>query len=360
MAYGRRSMGDQLRFSPEGPRILAEADLRPDGKPKVVTNPESARLVAPARFEPLVDPARHDRLLRTLDDRAGTQRGKPRSRDPGRNPLGSRVFEMASGWPLYRQPYHGGFRYVCGLYIQSHAARCEHNLVDGPTATRFLLGCVRQRVLKPAFRSKLEAKLRAIAARELGGPRPDQAVESRRAALAEARRKWERAAQNLALAEDEVQYKAVAAVFEQLRREEQALEAELRELEQGATRTLDVEAEVQAALGALDSTAELAVDPTNLGAIGELFRRLNVRLFVSFREERPKQRVVNRVAGGVVTFGATPAPVLLDEGPTGHRALEGRAMVETGLGVAAGPALPAPSGGQAVQSLGNVSRGERI
>ena len=360
VSYGRRSMGDQLRFSPEGPRILAEADLRPDGKPKVVSNPESARLEAPARFEPLVDPARHDRLLRTLDDRAGTQRGKPRSRHPEQNPLGSRVFDMACGWPLYRQPYNGGFRYVCGLYQQSHAAQCKHNLVDGPTATRFLLGCVRQRVLRPSFRSKLEAKLRAIAARELCGPRPDQAVESRRAALAEARGKRERSAQNLALAEDEAQYRAVAAVFEQLRREEQALEAGLRQLEQDATRTLDVEAEVQAALGALDGMAELAGDPTNLGAIGELFRRLNVRLFVSFREERPKQRVVNRVAGGVVTFGATPPPVPLYEGPTGRRALEGRLAKEAGLGVAAGPALPAPPGGQAVQSLGNVSRGDRI
>ena len=28
VSYGRRSMGDQVRFSPEGPRILDDADLR--------------------------------------------------------------------------------------------------------------------------------------------------------------------------------------------------------------------------------------------------------------------------------------------------------------------------------------------
>ena len=62
----------------------SDEDERDDGMPVQITAPggfESARLVAPARFEPLVDPARHDRLLRTLDARAGTQRGKPRSKE---------------------------------------------------------------------------------------------------------------------------------------------------------------------------------------------------------------------------------------------------------------------------------------
>jgi len=360
MAYGRRSMGDQLRYSAEGPRTLGDDDLRADGKPKVVTNPVSARLEGPPRFEPLVDRVDHERLLRTLDERAGTQRGKPRSRDSERNPLGSRVFDLSCGWPLYRQPYNGMFRYVCGRYMQSHGAECKHNVVDGPTATRFVLGCVRQRVLNPAFRSKLEAKIREIAEHELGGPRPERGVASKRASLAEVSRRRDRAAQNMAMAEDQTQYRAVAAVFDQLRREEQALEAELRQLEREAAPAVDIDAEVGAALAALDDLGELAADPTNLGAIGELFRRLNVRLFLSFREERPKKRVVNRVAGGVVTFGATAPPVALYEGPTGRRALKGRPEAETGQGLAASPALPALSGEQDDSSLGTVSRGERI
>jgi len=360
MAYGRRSMGDQLRYSADGPRTLGDDDLRADGKPKVVTNPDSARLVAPARFEPLVDGDHHERLLRTLDERAGTQRGKPRSRQPERNPLGGRVFDMSCGWPLYRQPYNGSFRYLCGLYQQSHGAECKHNLVGGPVATGFVLGCVRQRVLSPSFRSKLEVKLREIAARELGAPRPDRGVASKRAALAEVSRKRERAARNMALAEDQGQYRAVAAVFDQLKREEQALEADLRQLEQEVAPVVDIDAEVVAALEALDDLGELAADPTNLGAIGELFRRLNVRLFLSFREERPKKRVVNRVVGGVVTFGATAPPVALYEGPTGRRALEGRREAETGQSRAVSRVLPAPSLEHGGDSLGTVSRGERI
>src|SRR5579862_653545 len=109
-------MGDQLRFSAEGPRGLEDGDLRRDGQPKVVTNPESARVVATGRFDPLVDPERHQRLLQTLDERAGTQRGKPRASDPSTNPLGSRIFDMHCGWPMYRQPYNQTFRYLCGFY----------------------------------------------------------------------------------------------------------------------------------------------------------------------------------------------------------------------------------------------------
>jgi len=317
MAYGRRSMGDQLRYSAEGPRTLGDCDLRADGKPKVVTNPDSARLVAQARFEPLVDRDDHDRLLRTLDERAGTQRGKPRSRDPERNPLGGRVFDMACGWPLYRQPYNGTFRYLCGLYQQSHGAECKHNLVGGPVATQFVLGCVRQKVLAPAFRSKLEAKVREIAESELGSPRPDQRLAIKRAALAEVSRKRERAARNMALAEDQSQYRAIAVVFEELRDEEQKLDAEVRELMAEAVPALDIEAEVKAAMACLEDLGQLAIDPTNLGAIGELFRRLNVRLFLLFREERQKKRVVNRISGGVVTFGATVPPVTLYDGSSG-------------------------------------------
>jgi len=56
ISYGRRSMGDQLRFSPEGPRAFSNADFRDDGKPKVVVNLESDQIVAKSNFEPVVDP----------------------------------------------------------------------------------------------------------------------------------------------------------------------------------------------------------------------------------------------------------------------------------------------------------------
>jgi hypothetical protein len=321
--YGRRSMGDRLRFSPEGPRELGEADRLPDNKPKVVANPESVRVRAAAAFAPLVDPERHRRLLDELDRRAGTQRGKPRSQDPGRNPLGGLVFDMGCGWPMYRQPYQDSFRYLCGLYQQSSGAKCHHNHVDGLTATRFLLGCVRQRLLAPKLKAGMEQRLRAIAERERTRARPDADLVARQAALAAVRDQRERAGKNLALAEGPEQYRAVAAVFEQLQKQEKALENEVRQLEQVVGQVPDIDAEVSAALVGLDRMADLAANPSDLGGVGQLFRQLNARMFLRFMEGRLKKRIVHKVASGVVTFGTTPPPVALYEGPTGRRHVKG-------------------------------------
>jgi hypothetical protein len=360
MTYGRRSMGDQLRFAPEGPRGLNEGDLRNDGKPKVVINPESERIISSARFEPVVDRARHLHLLGTLEQRSGTQRGKPRSRTPGQNPLGSRIFDMDCGWPMYRQPYNQSFRYLCGLYQQSHGAECRHNHVDGVSATRFLLACIRQRVLSPAIRTKLEQRIRVLAQRERGESRLGEAVAALRAELGELQRKRERISQNLALAETVEQHQAVATVFDTVLQEEKALEAKLRQAEEAAGAPHDLEEEISAAMAGLDQMADLAADSTNLESIGELFTRLNVRLFLHFEELQPKKRKVNNVSGGMVTFGASPPPVALYEGPTGRRALLGRAGTPDCMpGVTA---LPAELCGTVREgdSLGKVNRGERI
>jgi hypothetical protein len=109
----------------------------------VIRNPESAQNTAPGPFEPLIGQERRDKLLAALDARAGTQRGKPQSHDPAKNPLGCRVVAMDCGGPMYRVPAGASFRYTCGLYQQSHGQQCNPNHEGGLTATRFLLGCGR-------------------------------------------------------------------------------------------------------------------------------------------------------------------------------------------------------------------------
>jgi hypothetical protein len=212
VSYGRRSMGDQLRFTPDGPRALGEADYRADGKPKVVANPPDVRVEAPARFEPLVDQKRHQQLLTTLDQRSGTQRGKPRSRDPQQNPLGGRVYDMACGWPLYRQPYNGSFRYLCGLYQQSHGERCCHNHVAGLQATQFLLNSIRQGVLAPGKRGRLEEELLKLAEADRGDTDDVGILDMKRTALREVDRKLDRTAENMALAAGVPQLRAMESV----------------------------------------------------------------------------------------------------------------------------------------------------
>lgn len=360
--YGRRSMGEHWRFSLEGPRELDEADQLANGDPKTVVNDAAVRIRAPARFEPLVESERHERLLAKLDGRAGTQQGKPRSRNPAGNPLGGLVFDMNCAWLMYRQPYRGSFRYLCGLYQQSHGAKCKHNCVDGVVATQFLLGCVRQQLLAPTIRARLEQKLRAIAARECDHTRPKLELAKKQAALAAAKANRERAGRNLALADGPDQYREVAAVFEQLKGQEAALEAEIRLLEQAADTRLDPEAEVAAAMAGVDRLAELADSPAGLEGAGRLFQQLNARLFLRFTEGLWKTRVVTKVAGGVVTFGSTPPPLTLYEGPTGRRHVKGPADPDgsAGPGSNDSPGGPSTVPGKEGDSLGKVNRGERI
>jgi hypothetical protein len=364
MTYGRRSMGDQARFSPEGPRALEDADRGPGGQPKVVRNPEATLITqpSPAEFEPIIDPDRQRRLVELLDERGATQRGKPRSRDPGQNPLGSRVYDMNCGWPMYRTPHSGAFRYLCGHYMQSHGQTCAHNHLDGPTAVRFLLSCVRQRVLEPRILAKLEKRLRDRARQEQGDDAMNQELRSRETTLSALRGTLAKVKRNLALADTEEQYRVVATEFERLTEQEKTLESELASLRRQVGQGSDVEGEVAAALALLRRLTEWARQGEDYVVVGELFRQLNVKLFARFHAVSVKKRVLNKLVSGVVTFGSTPPPVVLYGGPTARQKLTNPATQSAaGSGDLHSLDVPKPKGpGQEGESLGNVSRGDWI
>jgi hypothetical protein len=122
VGYGLRSMGKFNRYTVDGPRELTDNDMRADGKPKVIRNADANQIQAKAHFEPVVSIEEHEALELVLDERAGSQCGKPRSRDPKRNPLGSRVYDMDCTWPMYRVQHGKSFRYKCGRYQQSRAS----------------------------------------------------------------------------------------------------------------------------------------------------------------------------------------------------------------------------------------------
>ena len=164
--------------------------------------------------------------------------------------------------------------------------------------------------------------LEEIAERELGAARPEGRAEGLRSELAEVCRRREKAAGNMALAEGPAQFQAIAAVFEGLVQEEARLRAGVDEAERATAVPVDLEGEVEATLATSDRLAESVPDADDLAASGELFRAQNARLFLEFKEVKPKRRVVNEVKGGLVTFGTAPAPMALYEGPTGRRALK--------------------------------------
>ena len=197
--YGQRSMGDQLRMTPGGPRSLSDADYSMTNKPKVIRNPETGRIAAKSAlpFDPIIQPERFEALQGTLDQRAGTQRGKPRAQDPSKNPLGCRVFDWNCSRPMYRVPYSDSFRYTCSLYMQSDSQQCAHNHIDGPAATRFALSCISQRLASGSLISKLKGRLRQLAENEIQHDCRDHEIASVRAALAQVRHDFEAAAQNM-------------------------------------------------------------------------------------------------------------------------------------------------------------------
>lgn len=353
--YGRRSMGDRLRFSPDGPRELDERDYRVDDKKKVIRNPDEHAVTGKATFEPLIDPERHRELLAVLDQRGGTQRGKPRSL--GNNPLGTRIYDMDCSWPMYRAPYGGTFRYVCGLYYQSHAQRCSHNTLDGTTAVRFLLSCISQRLLRPDLLTKLEQRLRLTARAEQAADRSGKELTAARAALADVDRNLAVVARNMALAATEAQRQAMASVFDELQERKRKLAADITAVERAAGGSKDVAGEVAAAMAVARRLTDLAADPGNHAAVGELFRQVNAKLFVRFRDVAQGKRMLRKPDSGVVTFGDANPPIDLYMGPTTRsKVKEAAASLAAGSGDLASPKSPGWEG----DSLGNVNRGDKI
>jgi hypothetical protein len=352
--YGRRSMGDQLRFTPDGPRELTDSDYHVDESPKVIRNPAGEQIEAPAKFDPLVELRQHMELLETLDKRAGTQRGKPRSRNPAENPLGSRIFDMNCTWSMYRTPYGKGFKYKCGLYQQTGGQECAHNHVDGPLATRFMLGVVQQRMLSPGMLPRLEERLRRMAAKE-GDEKPDDLddVAKKRMEAGELERQLDVVGGNLARAKNPAQYEAIAKNFDELKAKQKRLEEELSALESRASDQNDLEGEIRKVLAAAEALTELCSQRETLELAGQIFGLTNARLFLRFKPVPVKKRVLNKVSGGVVTLGDADPPISIYEGPTGRRKL-----TESGSLGNDSKALDHCSSGQEGESLRNVSRGD--
>jgi DNA invertase Pin-like site-specific DNA recombinase len=165
--YGRRSEGSQRRLAKDGHRLLTETDRDPIDRPRVVKNEASIQIVANSG-DPRYEPAKWDDIQRQLAARGKSQRGVPRTRDPARFPLACRIVDMTDGCGAIMYGYKHGHRpvYVCGSYMRTAGAECEHNVVDGEAALRFTLSALRQLVGGAANREKLRQILEERAQRD--------------------------------------------------------------------------------------------------------------------------------------------------------------------------------------------------
>lgn len=175
------------------------------------------------------------------------------------------------------------------------------------------------------------------------------------------RAKLSRAAENMAMAGDQKQFLAMADVFNRLKEQEKALEQNAQQLHRPEVKVPDMDEEIALAISTVERIRKFVTESADLARMGVLFRMMNARLLFRFTEGRWKKRVVTKVAGGEVTFGSTPPPVALYDGPTSRKHIKGPATPDG----AAGPdshESPGPGGepGGEGGSLGNVCRGDWI
>ncbi|MDB5387697.1 MAG: Resolvase domain protein [Planctomycetaceae bacterium] len=357
-AYGQRSMGDQVRHSLSGPRLLGAADRDKDGKPKVIQNPKTSIIHGKGKFEPLIAQEKHEELIEILDKRGGKQRGKPRSRNSGENPLDCRIFDQACSSVMYRTPRNGTFRYECGLYQQSHGQRCSCNHIDGMTATRFALAAVQQQICSPVAKDKIAERLRKRAQAEADSGAELQIIQNKRLEFERIEKDLKKVSRNLALAEDECQFRDISAVQKGLQAEKMACELEIAKLERQSKSRLNVEDEIAAILNSMGRLSELASESSNLPAIGKLFTQVNLRLYLRFMPVQKKKRIENKLVSGVLVMGAGPAPITEYSGPTSRAALK---LPKSHLVVPTTTKDAEPNcSGLEDKSLGNVNRDDRI
>lgn len=363
--YGTRSMGDQLRFSKDGPRLLEDEDYRYDHrqkkKPKVIRNPDARRIRASAQFEPLVELEDHQNLQSILDKRAGTQRGKPRSRNPSENPLGCRVFDMNCTWPMYRVRYQKSFRYTCGQYQQSSSRQCDHNHVDGIPATNFALRTIQRFLGSPELLEKLRQRFLSFARQEQSKPQNPEDLCAKQAELVQLERDLEKVGRNLAMAETEGQHQVVAKVFAELESKKAILESEVRILQSISHSSRDIDGEIEAAMSFAAQLSKLTTMPEGLKSATEAIRMADFKLYLKFEKVRAGKRDLNKVSGGVATIGAVSPPIQVYSGRTDREYLKlNGTAVDSAVPLLHELRTSAFSSGQEGNSSGNVNRADRI
>jgi hypothetical protein len=261
---------------------------------------------------------------------------------------------------MYRTTYSKSFRYKCGLYQQSHGARCDHNHVDGPTAARFILSCIRQHVLSPKRLEMFTRSIKELASADQDNPQINHQLREMQHHLAKVETEQELVVQNLARAGTDEQYRAVSEVYDQLNERCESLRAEIATVESRAAQADDVGADsVEMAMEVVRRLPELVGDGNDLKSAKEIFELLNARLFLRFEKVQVKKRKLNKLNGGVVTFGNAPAPINIYQGPTARTKVKDAIVTPLEEQAADGAKLPQDRGPEE-KSLGNVNRGDWI
>jgi hypothetical protein len=161
---------------------------------------------------------------------------------------------------------------------------------------------------------------------------------------------------NLALAQSRDAHDAISKVLHEMIADKRALEALIAKAKKHRTPSIDPANEVASAMDVVKNLISLADESQNLASIGELFRTLNVRIFIRFKEVLWGKRKLGKPAGGVITSGNANPPIQIYAGPTSRHRLND--ANDNGCSAALAERIEANPSGRERNSLGNVNRSD--
>ena len=319
-AYGRQSGGTHKRWSPDGPRDIDDRDVSVDAEGneqlRLIYNEPGEYVTAPAGFEPLVEPERWHRLQEMLANRTNPQFRKPRSRALDKYPLGARVrcLEEGCGALMHGHKQHGELKYVCSRYENSDGKKCEHNTVSSERLFEFACRLVTHGLGLDAGEEVLRDRLREHALR-LRVATPDamrkQQADFWAAKVATLFADAETAGRRMAVERDDAAYEILKREYSRLAAEVTKAKAEHAKATAAlaADDEMPVDDEGEAAIRIARYLAATLADPVNREEACEIFRRLGIKIGLTFGEQKfgPK-RMVRRLKGGVVVYGDADFP----------------------------------------------------
>jgi hypothetical protein len=316
--YGRRSEGRYRRVGVGGPRELEEHDLRPDGQPKLLENPEDVRVRAASGGEATFDPERWQALQpKKMSIDEVRKRNGQKANNPDRYPLSTRVVDLTDGCGsvMHGIPAADKLKYACGRYYNSGYTECNHNWVEATAVTTMLIDALVELVKKAggrkAIRDRLLTKARAEAEHD-DAPAESAVVVQLRKQLAALEDDIATAERRMATEKNDARYAAIAKTFDSLVAEKDAVSRQIAELtapkRAPATRATPEE-QVDALMATIDDLATLAKDENANQKVRDLVLRLGIFVGLEFEERMWGKRPVRALRRGVIAFGEDNLPV---------------------------------------------------
>ena len=321
--YGRLSEGVHHRIASKGHRPVEPDDILPDGSGRIIANDPSIWIQASSGGGIAFDPERWNRLQLKLQGRSTSEAGKRKAPNPAAYPLSPRVFDLTDncGSLMYGTTRKKGDAptYRCGAYMKSQGQQCHHNNVDAEALLRLTIGTIVRTVERAGGAVKLRAALEARAmAAETQPLSPNEALRAKvQERVCELQRQVERTPRRILEVEDEGLCAELQATYRKLQadlaEENKVLASFDARLSRGPDK-LNVETELQKALGLIQHIETIVADPVARGEIPKLLSALGIRIGLTFREGHSNKRRVRKLLGGVIAFGNRPLTCVLRSG----------------------------------------------